>query len=119
MADHCGDQLLLSTCVSMGNEDEMHRVNEQKLSPTQAFSGYGCRPTRVWIVNQLKKYFDFVYLPITQPSHPEFITDWKNKDHGGKLQRAVFIASRKPINNPLLVDGIPDVQYQDVTKVPS
>jgi hypothetical protein len=43
---------------------------------TQALRGVGCRPTRLWVYNRLKRLFPFVYLPSTQPTLPDFPTEW-------------------------------------------
>lgn len=108
MARNTGKLLLLSTCVSYGDGDDVNIVKEYVKNPSQALSGLGCRPTRNWIFNQLKKHFEYVYMPATQPNHPEFPTDWIEEPANKKaLTRSVFIASRSPIDNPLLLDSIP------------
>jgi len=75
MSRCCRKMLLLETCVSFGDEDLLNPCTEDALNPTQSISGRGCRPTRRWIYNQIKRHFDFVYLPITQPNHEEFPID--------------------------------------------
>ena len=71
-----GNILLLETCVSPDNSsDPINSINEDKFNSTQALSGIGCRPTRKWIITELKKYFEYVYLPITQPNHIQFPLD--------------------------------------------
>jgi ubiquinone/menaquinone biosynthesis C-methylase UbiE len=108
MSHCCRKMLLLETCVSFGDEYSLNSCIEDKLSPTQSISGKGCRPTRRWVHNQLKKYFEYVYLPITQPYHEEFPIDWTSPPANKKrLTRTVFIASRKKIVNKLLVEEIP------------
>ncbi|MBW4520926.1 MAG: class I SAM-dependent methyltransferase [Scytolyngbya sp. HA4215-MV1] len=107
MAQHCQDMLLLETCVSYGEEETVNLCIEPAESATQSLSGQGCRPTRKWIYNQLKQHFDFVYLPITQPNHVEFPIDWTAKPDDSIRSRSIFIAARHPIDNPLLVEGIP------------
>lgn len=106
MAGHCRNLLLLETCVSYGEHEAINFCEEPAASPTQSISGQGCRPTRSWIFNQLKQHFPHVYMPLTQPSHEEFPTDWTTKSGEG-LTRSVFIATRQPLNNPLLVEEIP------------
>jgi hypothetical protein len=102
MAENCSGQLLLETCVSFGNEMLVNNCIENVNDPTQSFSGGGCRPTRSWVFNELKKYFNYVYVPKTQPNHPEFPTNWDNNFNKSLLNRSVFIASHKKINNKLL-----------------
>jgi FkbM family methyltransferase len=115
MAENCEDMLLLETCVSYGDNEAVNLCEEPAGSASQATSGTGCRPTRLWVYNQLKQYFEFVYLPITQPNHEQFPLDWHEKTPHPKniegLTRAIFIASRKPIHNSLLSEEIP-VQYR-------
>jgi len=107
MSNCCRKTLLLETCVSFGEDALLNPCSENPANPTQATSGMGCRPTRRWVYNQLKKYFEFVYLPITQPSHEEFPVDWTSPPPKKTLTRIVFIASRQAIVNKLLTEEIP------------
>ena len=109
MARRCKNLFLLETCVSFGNEEAINPISESK-SPSQAFHGAGCRPTRPWIFNQLKQLFANVYATRTQPAHEEFPLDWTSPLPPGRLTRAVFVAAREPIVNPLLLDHLPDRQ---------
>lgn len=109
LAEQTDELMLLETCVSFGNEQLEHLIAEPSDSPSQAVSGTGCRPTRPWVFNTLSKYFPYIYVPITQPSHSEFPLDWTNPNNQ-LLNRAVFIASKKEIHNPLLVTALPDKQ---------
>lgn len=108
MAQHCRELLLLETCVSFGDDLQIHLCVEDAAEPSQAVSGNGCRPTRPWIVEQLRRHFPFVYLPRTQPWHEEFPLDWAKPKAG--LVRAVFIGSRQRLDNALLSDTIPATQ---------
>ncbi|HET6337405.1 MAG TPA: methyltransferase domain-containing protein [Polyangiales bacterium] len=112
MARLTGSMLLLETCVSFGDSLATNLVVEDR-NPTQAYNGTGCRPTRPWVMNELKKHFEHVYMPVTQPNHSEFPIDWSTPPpgtHAKSLFRSVFIASRNPLDNPLLVEGIPALQ---------
>lgn len=106
MARNCQKMLLLETCVSFGEEESINLCKERADFPSQAISGNGCRPTRKWVYNQLKQYFEFVYMPITQPNHEEFPIDW-TLCSPSTLTRSVFIASRQKLNNLLLLEEIP------------
>lgn len=101
------DMFMLETCVSPGTDEAINLVKEEKAHFSQAMHGTGCRPTRPWIYNQLKRYFPHVYMPKTQPNWKNFPIDWEAKDTGGPLTRAIFIATRAPLNNPLLAEEIP------------
>jgi SAM-dependent methyltransferase len=104
---------ILQTCVSFGAEKSENLITEPSDDPTQALSGRGCRPTRPWLFEQLQNQFEHVYCPVTQPNHEEFPLDWTSpeKHHSEKgLQRSIFIASRAPIDNPLLRPELLNVQ---------
>jgi SAM-dependent methyltransferase len=109
----CSGTLLMETCVSFGDELRVNLVPEDRRNPSQACSGTGCRPTRPWVVRELKKYFEFVYLPVSQPNHEEFPVDWSRPDrHTAELSRAVFVASHGPIDSPMLSNGLPNEQVR-------
>jgi ubiquinone/menaquinone biosynthesis C-methylase UbiE len=107
MANCCQRVLLLETCVSFGDEVLLNPCSENAANPAQAISGMGCRPTRRWVYNHLNTYFEFVYLPITQPNHEEFPIDWTSPPPNKMLTRSIFIASRQRIVNALLTQEIP------------
>lgn len=114
LSRNCEELLLLETCVSFGEQEEMHPVREPRSQASQAVSGFGCRPTRPWIYSQLKKHFSWVYLPVTQPWHEQFPLDWRkeNPDRSGQLYRAIFVASRTALENPNLSVDIPMIQVR-------
>jgi len=105
MSSWSGDMLLLETCVSFGSESAINPIVEPD-NPTQSLRGQGCRPTRRWVFEALKTEFDHVYLPRTQPWHDEFPTDWSCLVATAPLTRAIFIASRRPIESDLLVNEL-------------
>ncbi|MDX2243464.1 MAG: methyltransferase domain-containing protein [Leptolyngbyaceae cyanobacterium bins.302] len=108
MASHCSGMLLLETCVSYGDEEAINLCDEAVEDPTQSYWGQGCRPTRKWIYNQLQGWFKFVYMPNTQPNHEEFPIDWECPPPSSeRLNRSIFVASRKELHNVILVPGIP------------
>jgi SAM-dependent methyltransferase len=99
------DLILLETCVSPGEEDSSPTVPEE-LTMNQAVAGVGSRPTRLWVLNRLKKYWGHGYISVTQPAHPDFPTDW-TVSSGRPLTRAIFVGSREPLANPLLTTDMP------------
>lgn len=107
MARRCGDLLLLETCVSYGSNEAINPTPEPQSTATQSFQGLGCRPTRPWVFNRLKALFPYVYATRTQPPHDEFPLSWRRERRRGSLHRAVFVASRRPIANRLLLDYLP------------
>jgi hypothetical protein len=108
LSNNTAGLLLLETCVSFGEDEQINLIGEPQSDATQAFSGTGCRPTRPWLFRELKSHFEHVYVPLTQPCHDEFPLDWQAPDkHLLPLQRAVFVASRKPLQNELLSTALP------------
>jgi len=105
----CAKKLLLvETCVAFGETDEIHPFGEQAGQPDNAVAGHGCRPTRAWVRRELSTSFPHVHCTVTQPWHEEFPLDWSNADLAGRpLIRAVFVASRSVLDNPMLVESIP------------
>jgi len=107
----CQGMMFLETCVSFGSQSAVNLTGEKADHPTQAASGMGCRPTRPWILQKLRQLFPHVYLPRTQPNHKDFPVDWTAPErHLSPLSRAVFIASRAPIENDMLLTELPDRQ---------
>jgi hypothetical protein len=110
LAAHCCGILLLELCVSFGDDEAVNLVREAQADPSQAWSGTGCRPTRAWLFSRLRKNFEFVYLPRTQPWHEEFPLDWSPASAASwpanRLLRAVFVASRTAIALPSLTDKL-------------
>jgi len=98
-----GTMLLLETCVSFAQKPGVNLTEETQKSPTQAFGGMGCRPSRPWVWDELRKLYPHVYVPRTQPNHEEFPTDWNApQEHAASLQRAIFVASLQPVANEML-----------------
>jgi ABC-type polysaccharide/polyol phosphate transport system ATPase subunit/SAM-dependent methyltransferase len=111
LADRCRSLLLLEVCVSYGATESIHLVEEPVHHPSQSISGIGCRPTRSWVHAQLGRAFPHVYMPLTQPWHPEFPLDWTQAP-ATDLVRAVFVASRDALDNRLLATEIPTRQVR-------
>lgn len=114
IANLATELLLIETCVSFGVHEAVNPIFEDAVDPTQAAHGIGCRPTRPWLFNTLKRLLPHVYIPLTQPWHEEFPTDWLGEPpvNEAGLHRSVFVASRQPLNNPLLADELIDRQFR-------
>lgn len=103
LSQNTNKMLFLETCVSFGENKEINLTGEAQYDPTQAHSGTGCRPTRAWLFRELQDLFEYVYLPTTQPCHEQFPLDWTTPEkHKAGLHRAIFIASREPLENETL-----------------
>jgi SAM-dependent methyltransferase len=109
LAERCDGQLLLETCVSLGDDLAVNPVREDVTNPSQASTGIGCRPTRPWIVDQLRRHFAHVYVTTTQPWHEEFPLEWGSEavSDSAQLTRSVFVASRTPLHLSALSAEIP------------
>ncbi len=101
--------ILVETCCSIGEGEEDNIVDEVAKVANQAKSGKGCRPTRRWVLARLNEYWGHGYISATQPDHPEFPQDWTPEAQAANpelLTRAIFVGSKNPIDNPLLLDHI-------------
>lgn len=109
MSRRCSDLLLLETCVSVGATIAENAVEENANNVTQAIGGRGCRPTRGWVMAELRRHFPWVYATRTQPSHPWFPGNWSSPP-SAPMTRAVFVASRTQLANTNLVVELPMTQ---------
>jgi SAM-dependent methyltransferase len=115
IASVCDGQILVETIVAIGAYAELHLVTEPP-SSDQAVGGIGCRPTRLWVLQALKRHFGHAYTTVTQPDHQDFELDWKLTKGFGNM-RAVFIGSRVPLDLPMLSSDLP--QRHSVSPQPS
>jgi SAM-dependent methyltransferase len=112
LATLTGRMLLLETCVSFGEGEHLHPLVEDTSNPTQSARGTGCRPTRSWVFNALRRRLPFAYATRTQPWHEEFPLDWTAAPPVSStgLYRAVFVASREALGSASLVASLPAIQ---------
>ena len=111
LAEHTRELFLLETCVYpfAGDDIRMHR---EPPGPENALHGVACRPKRGWVMCALRRHFPFVYTTTTQPNHEEFPLDWTVPQDDPWLVRAVFVASRSPLDLPSLTPTLPDHQVR-------
>ncbi|MGI0489157.1 FkbM family methyltransferase [Pantanalinema rosaneae CENA516] len=112
MAQVCRDLILLETCVTPGNTLTINPVSENIHDPNQAYSGIGCRPTRPWVMAMLTQYFGFAYVSKYQPCYPDFDLNW-SQPLDKLLHRAVFVGSKRPLNQDKLLETLPEQQLTD------
>lgn len=99
LARATGDLLLVDTVVGDDAADAAP-VDEDPAQPGAAVSGRGSRPSRPWLWARMREVLPYVYVPRTQPNHYEYPVDWTSPSPF--LRRAVFVASHRPIDSPLL-----------------
>lgn len=103
LRSQCRKMLFLETCVAFGDQKAINLVPEDAHEPVTALSGFGCRPTRIWLFEKLQELFEYVYIPKTQPNHEQFPIDWNSPEkHKDIFSRAIFVCSNEKINNDLL-----------------
>lgn len=118
MSQLCRDVLFLETCVSFGDDLSIHLVPEPADSASQSIHGLGCRPTRPWVFEELRKSFDHVYQVGWQPSHDQFPTDWGSpEDARSVLHRTIFIASRRALDVPGFMPQLLDIQTLGAARI--
>jgi len=100
LADVTTGLLLLETLVWHTDDGGIHPVAENRALCDQSLDGLACRPARDWLWDSLGQLFRYVYMPLTQPDHPDCPLHWPAPD-GGNV-RAVFVASRQKLTNPAL-----------------
>lgn len=108
----CTDIAVIETCVSPDGAEAISLKGEFADDFTQSVTGTGCRPTRRWVFQELKRWFPQVYVTATQPDHPEFPLDWTADLSGNPLIRSVFVASRAPLLNSHLLCELPSRQQR-------
>jgi SAM-dependent methyltransferase len=109
LAKLCKKYFLLETCVFPIDNGKINLIEEPKFFLHQSFYGLGCRPARNWVLNTLKKYFPYAYITATQPDHPDYQLEWPVQDPRENT-RCVFVASKEQLENPLLLEALPDKQ---------
>jgi 2-polyprenyl-3-methyl-5-hydroxy-6-metoxy-1,4-benzoquinol methylase len=94
MSEKCTDFLFISTAVNNGRT-EIDFVPESTDDTAQAFNGIGCRPSREWVYNELKKYFKYVFIPRTQPDYMDFVIDWTPETVYHHAKRFIIVGTNK------------------------
>lgn len=111
LSQRCKKILLLETCVSCDSNESVNLCEENISDLSQSLCGYGCRPTRQWLMTKLKILFDYVYMPITQPDHIEFPENW-SLPSPTIISRSIFICSKITLENQLLTTNMPIIQQK-------
>lgn len=101
--------MLIETCVTFAPTPVLASVTEDQNHPSAGLNGSAQIPSRSWLFEALKGHFPYVYMPRTQPNHPEFPIDWTRPPERSQT-RAVFIAAHAPLRNANLREEIPERQ---------
>jgi FkbM family methyltransferase len=109
----CSGLLLLETLVIQGPGSSVAFVREDASTVNQGIAGGGCRPSRGWVLDRLRESFGYAYATKTQPLHADFDLEW-TRPLAAKNHRAVFVASKAPLENPRLSDTLPERQAYDM-----
>lgn len=117
MAARCSDLLLLETRVSYAPDERLEAEEEDAADPAKAVSGRRCLPSRRWVYARLAEPFSHVYMPLTQPAHPDFHLDWRRPEPPPGHHRAIFVASRRELVNSVLYRGVPDLQFAELPQL--
>ena len=117
MAASCTDLMVLETRVSYAPDERLEAEAEDGEDPTNAVSGRACLPSRRWVYARLAELFAHVYMPLTQPAHPQFCLNWRSREPPAGRYRAIFVASRRELVNSVLHRGVPDLQFADLPQL--
>lgn len=109
LSEICGETLLLELICDPSAEDIIIYVDDPN-GLNQSTVGKGCRPSRQWILRNLVRYFGHGYISLMQPDHPEFPINWSAR--ANRNNRAVFVGSKRPLDNPLLTISPPGRQQK-------
>lgn len=110
LSENCRELFLLETCANSYDNNSVNCVPEESRWKNQSFDGAGCRPARDWIISELKKYYPYVYCTRYQPAHADFPLHWPADTALLTNTRAVFVASRIPLEKRSLISEIPRIQ---------
>jgi SAM-dependent methyltransferase len=106
LAGVCNELVLLETMIC-DSRLAILRLEDEYLSLNQAMRGIAHRPSPAWIAMVFDRIgMHHVYLAAEPPEHPDYQFDWKDDlatERDGHLLRAVFVASRTPLDNNRLV----------------
>ena len=102
----CGNWLILETCIMDSEMPMVRLVPEDDANHSQALHAMGCRPSSAYVAFGLKSAgMKHVYVPRSLPSHAQFQYRLENDISylkNGNLMRNIFVASRSPLDSPML-----------------
>lgn len=103
----CREFAVIETCIAPVPDNVLFLALEKSSNPSQALRSYGSRPSPLFVTTCLRQVgFTHIYAPKTLPAHEQFgykqtkIGKWDQT----LLKRDIFVASRKPMANPQLIE---------------
>jgi SAM-dependent methyltransferase len=101
----CDDLFLLETMICDSRAPVL-RLDDEYLSLNQALRGVAHRPSPSWVAMAFDRIgVHNVYIASEPPRHRDYVFDWRHDlktERDGHLLRAVFVASRQPLQNERL-----------------
>ncbi|MCJ7696905.1 MAG: class I SAM-dependent methyltransferase [Thermoplasmata archaeon] len=110
LSNSCTELFLLETCVNPLDNNAINPVEENHEPKNQSVHGVGCRPSRDWIMDEMRKYYPFVYCSKFQPNHSDFPLLWPASNDRLNNTRAVFVASRHLLTHATLSRDLSSIQ---------
>jgi 2-polyprenyl-3-methyl-5-hydroxy-6-metoxy-1,4-benzoquinol methylase len=102
----CEELYLLETAVSNLIQTDT-TYTEDAVNLTNSIGGFCRLLSRENIFGILRECLPFVYMPITQPAHEQFLCDWSIAPEVPlNRHRAVFIGSMTPLQNRMLSNEV-------------
>ena len=102
MSTNCTELFILSTVTNGTDNNSISFC--QEAGNDQAIDNIGCRPGRQWLIDEFKKYFEFIYYPISQPDHSDFPKHWPSNNNASRF---ILIASHTLLDNKNLTLNLP------------
>lgn len=91
--------------ITNGKEDVSINLEAEDVNTfNQSSTGYGCRPSRSWILATMSKYFKYAYVSTKQPNYQEFPLDWSKPSSFNK--RAVFLGVQSDAFNSTISSDV-------------
>jgi len=102
LSNLCNEFTVINTCTN-GKNNEIVDIVFEGNSNEQSSSQYGSRPGRLFIWNQLKKNFEYVYCIKSQPDNIDYPLSFPSDHHAS---RNIFIGSHIKLNNENLIEQL-------------
>jgi SAM-dependent methyltransferase len=102
LSNLCKEYTIINTCTNGKNNEEVSIVFEGN-GNEQSSNQYGSRPGRLFIWNQLKKNFAYVYCIKSQPDNIDYPLSFPSHHHAS---RNTFIGSHIKLNNENLIENL-------------